>query len=72
MVITLKDGYQQTFSRSDVARVEYVGATEAYLTPEYFLGDWEVGVGDGTFRITLESNGGASKTLGAKPRHLDR
>jgi hypothetical protein len=60
-----KDGHQQTFSMSDVARVEYVGATDAYLAPEYFLGNWEVGDGSGTFLITLESNGEASKTLGA-------
>ena len=66
MVITFKDGHQQTFSMADVARVEYVGATDAYLAPEYFLGKWEVGDGSsGTFLITLESNGEASKTLGA-------
>ena len=66
MVITFKDGHQQTFSMSDVARVQYVGAAEAYLAPDYFLGKWEVGDGNsGTFVITLESNGEASKTLGA-------
>jgi hypothetical protein len=66
MVITFRDGHQQTFSMSDVARVQYVGATDAYLAPEYFLGKWEVGDGNsGTFLITLESNGEASKTLGA-------
>jgi len=66
IVITFKDGHQQTFSMSDVARVEYVGATDAYLAPEYFLGKWEVGDGNsGSFLITLQSNGEASKTLGA-------
>jgi len=65
-VITFKGGHQQTFSMSDVARVEYVGATQAYLSPRYFLGQWEVGDGSGdTFRITLESIGEAGRTLGA-------
>ena len=66
LVITFKDGHQQTFSMSDIARVQYVGASDAYLAPAYFLGKWEVGDGNsGTFLITLESNGEASKTLGA-------
>ena len=67
IVITFKDGHQQTFLMSDVARVEYVGTTDAILGPDYFLGKWEVGDGSssGTFLITLEPNGEASKTLGA-------
>jgi len=67
LVITFKDGHQQTFLMSDVARVEYVGASDAVLGPEYFAGKWEVGSGsaNGTFLITLEANGEASKTLGA-------
>lgn len=66
MVITFKDGHQQTFSMSDIARVQYLGNAEAYVAPDYFLGKWEVGDGNsGTFLITLESNGEASKTLGA-------
>lgn len=67
LVITFKDGHQQTFLMSEVARVEYVGASEAILPQDYFLGKWEVGDGSssGTFQITLEANGEASKTLGA-------
>lgn len=66
LVVTFKDGHQQTFLMSDVARVEYLGASEATLAPDYFVGKWEVGDGSsGTFLITLESNGEASKTLGA-------
>lgn len=66
MVITFKDGHQQTFSMSDIAQVQYVGSADANLSPDYFLGKWEVGDGNsGTFMITLESNGEASKTLGA-------
>ena len=67
IVITFKDGHQQTFLMSDVARVEYVGTTDAILGLDYFLGKWEVGDGSssGTFIIALESSGEASKTLGA-------
>jgi hypothetical protein len=66
LVITFKDGHQQTFLMSDVARVEYVGSSDAILGQDYFVGKWEVGDGNsGTFLITLESNGEAIKTLGA-------
>lgn len=67
LVITFKDGHQQTFLMSEVDRVEYVGASDAILGQDYFLGKWEVGDGSssGTFQITLEANGEASKTLGA-------
>lgn len=67
LVITFKDGHQQTFLMSEIARVEYAGASDAVLGPDYFVGKWEVGSGssNGTFLITLESNGEASKTLGA-------
>ena len=66
LVITFKDGHQQTFSMSEVAKVQYVGAAEANLPLQHFLGRWQVGDGNsGTFVITLESNGEANKTLGA-------
>jgi len=66
LVITFKDGHQQTFLMSDISRVEYAGTADATLGLDYFLGKWEVGDGNsGTFLITLESNGEASKTLGA-------
>jgi hypothetical protein len=66
LIITFKDGHQQTFLMSEVDRVEYVGASDAVLGQDYFVGKWEVGDGNtGTFLITLESNGEASKTLGA-------
>lgn len=66
LVITFKDGHQQTFLMSEVARVEYLGQSDATLGQDYFMGTWEVGDGtSGTFLITLESNGEASKTLGA-------
>jgi hypothetical protein len=67
IVITFKDGHQESYLMADVAKVEYRGASEATLGQEYFLGKWEAGTGsaDGTFFITLETNGEASKTLGA-------
>ncbi len=66
LVITFKDGHQQTFLMSEVAHVEYVGTSGAILGRDYFEGKWEVGDGNnGTFSIVLESNGEASKTLGA-------
>jgi hypothetical protein len=66
LVITFKDGQQQTFLMADIARVEYVGASDAVLAQDYFVGKWEVGDGNnGTFQLKLESNGEASKTLGA-------
>jgi hypothetical protein len=66
LVITFKDGHQQTFMMSDVVKVDYVGPSEAVLGQDYFVGKWEVGDGtSGTFLITLDANGEASKTLGA-------
>jgi ABC-type Fe3+-hydroxamate transport system substrate-binding protein len=67
IVITFKDGHQQSFSMSEIARVEYVSPADAVLAADYFLGKWEVGTGSGggSFIITLESDGEASKTLGA-------
>ncbi len=67
LVITFKDGHQQTFSMSEIAKVEYVSQSDAVLGQDYFLGKWEVGTGssNGSFFITLESDGEASKTLGA-------
>lgn len=66
LVITFKDGHQQTYSMSEIARVDYVSQSDAVLGQDYFLGKWAVGDGSGgTFFITLEPDGEASKTLGA-------
>lgn len=68
IVITFKDGHQQSFLMSDIARVEYIGAGEATLGVDHFLGRWQAGAGDGpgsTFFITFETNGEASKSIGA-------
>ena len=67
IVITFKDGHQQSYLMADIARVEYKGADESTVGPENFLGKWEAGTGssNGTFFITLDTNGEASKSLGA-------
>ena len=66
IVIIFKDGHQQTFSMSDVARIEFTGASDSTVGADYFLGKWEVGNGgSGTFFIKLESNGEASRSFGA-------
>jgi hypothetical protein len=67
IVITFKDGHQQSYLMADIARVEYKSAGEAAVGPEEFLGKWEAGTGtaDSTFFITFETNGEASKSIGA-------
>jgi hypothetical protein len=68
IVITFKDGHRQSFLMSDIARVEYRDAGEATLGVDHFLGKWQAGAGDGagsTFFITFETNGEASKSIGA-------
>jgi len=50
IVITFKDGHQETFPMADIARVEYRDAVDSTLGQDYFLGEWEVGDGNsGTF-----------------------
>ena len=67
IVITFKDGHQQSFLMADIARVEYKDQGEATAGPEQFLGKWEAGSGDSgsTFFITFEVDGEASKSIGA-------
>jgi len=70
LIITFKDGHQQTFRLADIARIEFnaptVTATAASRTR--FLGVWKVGIGNGnsgTFLIKLKPDGVAEKTLGS-------
>jgi hypothetical protein len=66
IVIIFKDGHQETFAMSNVARIEFTGASDSTLGSDYFLGKWEVGNGSsGTFFIKLEANGEASRSFGA-------
>ena len=66
IVITFKDGRQETYPMAEIARVEYKDLTQPTIGADYFLGKWEVGDGNsGSFFITLEPNGEASRSLGA-------
>ncbi len=67
LVITFKDGHQQTFSAADVARVEFSTASAPDQYPGRFRGKWKVGTGASgdTFYITLANHGNATKDLGA-------
>ena len=68
IVITFKDGHQQSFSLADVARIEFktVGTTTTRSSAS-FAGRWKVGTGVGksTFYITLDPDGKASKSIGS-------
>jgi hypothetical protein len=71
LVITFKDGRQQSFPVAEVARIEFKNSGRAISTPaspssNSFMGKWRVGDGHGhTFIITLDKNGKATKTLGS-------
>ena len=71
IVIVFKDGHRQTFSLSDIERIEFPAGDQASSagpsspTRSRFLGKWEVGDGSGhTFYISLYDDGGAKRTLG--------
>lgn len=75
IVIVFKDGHRQSFSLSEIARIEFPGGSDAVgeaapgntLQPSRgrFLGKWEVGDGNGhNFFITLEEDGDAHRSLG--------
>jgi len=69
LVITFKDGRQQSFSVADVARIEFkTSGKETASQPSAggnFMGRWRVGDGMGNhFIITLDKNGKATKTIG--------
>jgi hypothetical protein len=68
IVIVFKDGRQQTFSMADIERIEFKtpASNSAVIRGSSFLGKWKVGDGAfGTFLITLDRDGGASKSIGA-------
>jgi hypothetical protein len=75
IVIVFKDGHRQTYSLSDIARVEFPGAAESVseVAPTgpgvplrgHFVGKWDVGDGmGGKFFITLNEDGDARRSLG--------
>jgi hypothetical protein len=68
IVITFKDGHQQSFSLADIERIEFKtpGASISALGRNHFVGKWRVGEGNGEdFYITLEPSGQAKKSIGA-------
>ncbi len=67
IVITFKDGRQQTFRLAEIARIEFSTPASSPLPPgsARFLGDWKVGDGvGGTFTISLKVDGQATKSMG--------
>lgn len=79
IVIVFKDGHKQSFSMLDIARIEFQAVPASAvaastlsapaITPgrDHFLGKWEVGEGNGGhFFVTLNANGEAEKTIGAR------
>ena len=76
VIITFKDGHQQSIPVSAIAAMEFKSssgvatpiAIPAPLVPgkRHFVGKWLVGEGNGdSFYITLEENGEASKSHGS-------
>jgi hypothetical protein len=70
IVITFKDGHQQTFSLADVAKIEFKTAAVPAATRgerATLAGKWKVGTGAamGSFYITLAADGTASKSMGS-------
>lgn len=74
IVITFKDGHQQTFALTDIARIEFKtqAAPVAKSTDNvpdiagrhHFVGKWTVGDGQGhTFIFTLEDSGEARNNV---------
>ncbi len=66
LVITYKDGHQQTIPVSDISQIQFSSAAQ----PEYpgrFRGKWKVSTGQNgdTFFITLDNHGNATKSIGA-------
>ncbi|KAA6461955.1 hypothetical protein DYQ86_09965 [Acidobacteria bacterium AB60] len=76
LVIVFKDGHRQSFSLSDIERIEFPGATASAsadtqpYNPNWpprgrYFGKWEAGDGAGsTFTITLKESGDAFRSIG--------
>lgn len=68
IVIVFKDGRQQAYSMADIERIEFKTPTSAAAVAgaNSFAGKWRVGEGNGgSFYITLNRDGTASKSIGA-------
>jgi len=70
LVIVFIDGRHETIRLADVARIEFTApaATTPMVGAAHFLGEWRVGMGQGTsrtFLITLKPEGVARKDFGS-------
>ncbi len=68
LVVVFKDGHQQRFPMSEVARIEFQASPTTVSNAEQgrFLGDWKVGdCRGGYFNITLNRDGVAKKNFGS-------
>ena len=70
IVITFKDGHQQTFNLGDVSKIEFKTSSAqpaGRIERATLAGKWKVGTGAGmgTFYITLAADGTASKSMGS-------
>ncbi len=76
IVITFKDGHQQTYALADIARIEFKSSGAAPVAKSsgalevpnrhHFVGKWAVGDGNGnTFYFTFEENGHATNNVGS-------
>ncbi len=69
VVITFKDGHQQTFALADIARMEFRTSGKAAAaidrpTRSRYVGKWTVGDGQGhTYVFTLADNGQATNNV---------
>ena len=72
IVITFKDGHQQTYSLSEVSKIEFktpATPTATRMERATLAGKWKVGTGGGmggTFYITLATDGTASRSMGSE------
>jgi hypothetical protein len=69
IIITFKDGHQQSFALTDVAKIEFKTNTAQASRSDraLFTGEWKVGTGAGgdTFLLTLAADGTATKNIGS-------
>jgi hypothetical protein len=76
IVITFKDGHQQTYSLADIARIEFKSPASAAAEKgsgalegpgrHHFVGKWAVGDGNGnTYYFTFAENGHATNDVGS-------
>lgn len=73
--IVLKNGHEENFTASEITRIEMSssGVDKGILGRNHFVGKWKVGtgIGNGTFVITLNRDGEATKTIGSRHGRWD-